>query len=222
MSNWDILIIDNSGSMASKRQDIVKGFNDLVSKQQEQNSTNMFTAITFNDKVKLFKEGKFANISKIDIEDIITRGTTALFDAVGKVYDMILDNNICETITLTVITDGQENSSKNYTIKELNERKKLIDEHFTFKMIFIGADISCIEESELLLHASQNINCSGNIQEALNIASRTMSSVREGSQYVPEGIVDIHHVEQCVMKRSFSLSDESLPKVKRCKTFCNS
>lgn len=222
MIGWDILIIDNSASMSLNKKDIVEGFNNLLSQQQKENSTNLFTVISFNDTVELFKEGKFTDISEIDYDEIITKGKTALFDAVGEVYDMILDDYyMYKNITLTVITDGKENSSEKYTIQKLNEKKKLIDEkQFTFKMVFIGADISCITESELNTHSSQNVDCSGDIKEALKVASETMSSSREGSQYTPEGIVDINSVEQCVMKRSFSLSDEIPTKVKRCKTFC--
>ncbi len=221
MSDWDILVLDKSGSMFKNKQDLVDGFNNLVLEQKEEKSTNLFTVITFNDVVEVFKEEIFPNVSEIKDSDIITKGTTALLDAVGEVYDMILNNDKYTKITLTVITDGQENSSRNYTIETLNEKKKLIDKKYTLNMVFIGADISCVTENEVNTHASQSVDCSGNIQEALRIASRTMSSGRDGSQYIPEGIVDLNPVTPLVMKRSFSCTNERPPKVKRCKTFCD-
>tara|TARA_Y100000992_G_scaffold301344_1_gene272016 strand:- start:1955 stop:2623 length:669 start_codon:yes stop_codon:yes gene_type:complete len=221
MSDWDILVLDKSGSMFKNKQDLVDGFNNLVLEQKEEKSANLFTVITFNDVVEVFKEEIFPNVSEIKDSDIITKGTTALLDAVGEVYDMILNNDKYTKITLTVITDGQENSSRNYTIETLNEKKKLIDKKYTLNMVFIGADISCVTENEVNTHASQRVDCSGNIQEALRIASRTMSSGRDCSQYIPEGIVDLNPVTPLVMKRSFSCTNERPPKVKRCKTFCD-
>lgn len=222
MSNWDILVLDKSASMFKNKKDLIDGFNNLVLEQQVEKSTNLLTVITFNNRVEVFKEETFPNVSKIEDSDIITKGSTALLDAVGEVYDMILNNDNYTNITLTIITDGQENSSKNYTIDNLNERKKLIDEKYTLNMIFIGADISCVTENEVNAHASQSVDCSGNIQHALRIASRTMSSGRDGSQYIPEGIVEPNPVTPLVMKRSFSSTNERPPKVKRCKTFCKS
>tara|TARA_B100000212_G_scaffold342141_1_gene327890 strand:- start:2510 stop:3178 length:669 start_codon:yes stop_codon:yes gene_type:complete len=221
MPDWDILVLDKSGSMFKNKQDLVDGFNNLVTEQKEEKSANFLTVITFNDVVEVFKEETFPNVSKIENSDIITKGTTALLDAVGEVYDMILNNDKYKKITLTVITDGQENSSRNYTIETLNEKKKLIDEKYTLNMVFIGADISCVTENEVNTHASQSVDCSGDIQEALRIASRSMSSGRDSSQYIPEGIVYSNPVTPLVMKRSFSSTNERPPKVKRCKTLCD-
>lgn len=221
MSNWDILVLDNSASMSKNKKDLVDGFNNLVLEQKAEKSTNLLTVITFNNRVEVFKEETFPNVSKIEDSDIITKGSTALLDAVGEVYEMILNNNNYTNITLTIITDGQENSSKNYTIDNLNKKKKLIDEKYTLNMIFIGADISCITENEVNTHASQNVDCSGNIQHALRIASRTMSSGRDGSQYTPEGIVEPNSVTPVEIKKSFSSTNERPPKIKRCRTLCN-
>ena len=222
MSNWDILVLDKSGSMFQNKKDLINGFNELVSEQKQEKSTNLFTVITFNDVVEVFMEESFPNVSEIKESDIITKGTTALLDAIGEVYDMILNNDKYTNVTLTVITDGHENSSKIYTIDTLNEKKKLIDNKYTLKMVFIGADISCVTNNEVNSHATQSVDCSRNIHKALRIASRTMSSSREGSQYIPEGIVDINPVTPLVMKRSFSSTHERPPKVKRCKTFWDS
>ena len=236
MSGWDILVLDKSDSMFKNKNDLINGFNNLVSEQKAEKSTNLFTVITFNDTVELLKEETFPNVSEIRDSDIITKGSTALLDAVGEVYDTILNNDKYTKITLTVITDGQENSSKNYTIETLNEKKKTIDLKYTLNVVFIGADISCITKNEFNTHASQSVDCSGNIQEALRIASRTMSSGRDGIQYIPEGIVDSNPItplvmkRSCssanerplVMKRSCSSANERPPKVKRCKTFCDS
>lgn len=222
MANWDILLLDKSGSMMQNKKDLIEGFNELVNEQKKEESDNLFTVFTFNNEVELFKEDKFENFEKIDNTDIITKGSTALYDAIGNAYDMILENKMYKNITLTVITDGQENSSKFYTIDTLNDKKKQIDENFTIKMVFIGADISCITGENITLHASQSVDCRGDIYRALRIASRTMSSQRDGSEYIPEESISqgVNPVTPLVMKRSRSCNSGDPPKVKRCKSIC--
>tara|TARA_B100001769_G_scaffold164213_1_gene129075 strand:+ start:141 stop:809 length:669 start_codon:yes stop_codon:yes gene_type:complete len=220
MTNWDILLLDKSGSMIDNKTDLINGFNELVNEQKKEESGNLFTVLTFNNEVELFKEGKFQNFQEIDNNSIITKGSTALYDAIGNAYDMILKNKMYTNITLTVITDGLENSSKFYTIDMLNDKKKQIDEKYTIKMVFIGADISCITEEHIALHASQSVDCSGNIHRALRIASRTMSSQREGIEYVPEESIQVNPVTPLIMKRSRSCNSAEVPKLKRCKTIC--
>jgi uncharacterized protein YegL len=222
MANWDILLLDKSESMMQNKKDLIEGFNELVNEQKEKGSDNLFTVLTFNNEVELFKEDKFENFEKIDNTDIITKGSTALYDAIGNAYDMILENKMYKNITLTVITDGQENSSKFYTIDTLNDKKKQIDENFTIKMVFIGTDISCITGENITLHASQSVDCGGDIHKALRIASRTMSSQRDGSEYIPEEFISqgVNPVTPLVMKRNKSCSSEDQPKVKRCRSIC--
>lgn len=218
MANWDILLLDKSGSMMQNKKDLIEGVNELVNEQKKEGSDNLFTVFTFNNEVELFKEDKFENFEKIDNTDIIIKGTTALYDAIGNAYDMILENKMYRNITLTVITDGQENSSKFYTIDTLNDKKKQIDENFTIKMVFIGADISCITGENITLHASQNIDCRGDIYRALRIASRTMSSQRNGDEYIPEESISqrVNPVTPLVMKRSRSCNFGAPLKVKSC------
>ena len=59
MSDWDILLLDISGSMTKSKNDLINGFNELVNEQQKEKGDNLFTVLTFNDEVELFKEDKF-------------------------------------------------------------------------------------------------------------------------------------------------------------------
>ena len=94
--------------------------------------------------------------------------------------------------------------------------------NFTIKMVFIGADISCITEENITLHASHSVDCGGDIHRALRIASRTMSSQRDGREYIPEESISqgVYPVTPLVMKRSRSCNSGDPPKVKRCRSMC--
>ena len=210
---WDILIVDKSASMIHNIEDIKKGFNELIKEQTEQESENRFTVIAFNTNVEILSDDIFVNT--LDVIDELTnvKGLTALLDAIGEAYSLILEQTDIKDITLTVITDGQENSSKHYTISELDNLKKDIDKDYNLKMTFIGADKDCLYGNPIALHAHVSLSCEGNLLGAMRTASSSMSSQREGTDYIPEGIVDISQNKvsstdksPLLMKRSMTLS----------------
>jgi hypothetical protein len=227
MSNWNILVLDRSASMLSQKQRLIEGYNNLVNEQKEQGSTDKFTVIGFNTGVKTIKDEYFPNVSIMNDEDFITQGCTALLDAIGTVYNIILDNSEYDNVTITVITDGMENSSKIFTFDTLNDKRKEIDKHYNINFLFIGADISCLENNVMLSHVSQSVNYDGNIVQAMKTASRSMSSQRDGIEYIPDGVVNISPKESSTSqpsnvpmlnKRQHSSVDP--PYVSRCEKLC--
>ncbi len=212
---WDILIVDKSASMIHNIEDIKKGFNELMEEQMKQESENRFTIIAFNTNVEILSDDIFANT--LDVIDELTnvKGLTSLLDAIGKAYDLILKQKDTKDITLTVITDGQENSSKHYSVSELDNIKKEIDKDYNLKMTFIGADKDCIYGNPISLHANLSVSCEGNLLKAMRTASSSMSSQRDGTDYTPEGVVDINSsdinstVKTPIIKRSSTHSSDN-------------
>ena len=127
MENWDIIVIDKSASMLPNITKIIEGFNNLVIEQKNQGSINKFTVIGFNSFVEIMKNEKFPDVSHLKESDLVLKGSTALLDAMGNVYDMIysnkkVKNGAYKTVNITIITDGFENSSKFYTLEDLDEK----------------------------------------------------------------------------------------------------
>jgi hypothetical protein len=209
---WDILIVDKSASMIHNIQDIKKGFNELIKEQIEQDSKNRFTVIAFNTDVEILSDDIFTNT--LDVIDELTNvnGLTSLLDAIGKAYNLILKQKDTKDITLTVITDGQENSSRHYTVSQLDILKKDIDKDYNINMTFIGADKDCLYGNPIALHANVSLSCEGNLLGAMRTASSSMSSQRDGTHYTPEGVVNIeskdssYTIKTPIIKRSPTLS----------------
>tara|TARA_B100000963_G_scaffold361809_1_gene399863 strand:- start:2375 stop:3055 length:681 start_codon:yes stop_codon:yes gene_type:complete len=222
---WDILLLDNSSSMLPNTTLVEKGYNNLVEEQINQGSTNKFTVITFNEEVEIIKDEKFPNVSKMEKGEYTTKKCTALLDAVGYSYELILNNPEYDIITLTIITDGLENSSKIYTVEKLNEKKESIDKHHNLKIVFIGADISCIKGNSIKNQMNQSIDCSGDILYAMREASRTMSSQRENTEYISDGIVTNEelNIEQNIENKPIlkrQLTSVEPPILTRCEKLC--
>lgn len=145
----NLIILDESGSMESIKTTIINGFNEIVQtikgiEQQFPEQEHFISLISFNglgQKVIHFMDPA----SKLEqINDSLYRpdASTPLYDAMGTGINKLklaLEGNEKHNVLVTVLTDGEENASKEFTgaaIKALIETLK--KQRWTFT--YIGAD----------------------------------------------------------------------------------
>ena len=90
-------------------------------------------------------------------ETYMPRGTTALLDAIGRTVNdvgqklsSIEEENRPDKVMVVVITDGQENASREFNKDQI---KKLIDEQtnkYKWDFVFLGAGIDAITDGSTL------------------------------------------------------------------------
>lgn len=113
------IIIDDSGSMATKRARVEAAALDLV---RESNPQDEVFIVNFNDEA--FLDVPFTNdIKKMEqgLARIDSRGGTAMRDAVSMSLDYIRDKGKKDKKVLLVITDGADNAS-NSTLERVVSR----------------------------------------------------------------------------------------------------
>ena len=176
---WDIILIDTSASMILSTNDVKQGIDDLFSEQIQDNSTNKLSIFTFNTKVYKNGDYYFPNPPNVETIDLRCFCKTSLIDAIGTVYQMILDdlNTEYSLISINIITDGIENSSKNYKLEDILESRIKILEKQKIVINFIGADETCLDDSEKY-QTTTSRNCNGDFIMAFQSLSDTMSSQR--------------------------------------------
>lgn len=177
MSAWNILLVDASASMFSNVDSVNKGIVDLFIEQEE--NKDRFTFLTFNTDIQCLIDTDFNEINPENIiRRIVNHGLTALYDAVGHVYEMVL-NECPEYVNITVITDGHENSSKNHTLESLKTLREKIDEMCNINVTFICENENVLNNnSAIISHANESCEVAGDYTKAFRTVSRTMSSVR--------------------------------------------
>lgn len=146
---YNLIILDESGSMESIRKTIINGFNEVVQTikgiaiefpEQE----HYVTMITFNSLgIKTILDNEHvASLHEIDERIYCPNHNTPLFDAMGFGINGLRKITASETeynVLVTILTDGEENASKEYNgsiIKALVEELKLANWTFTY----IGAN----------------------------------------------------------------------------------
>jgi Ca-activated chloride channel homolog len=117
------LVIDNSGSMRDKRPRVNEAALTLV---QNSNPQDEAFVVNFNDDYYLDLDKDFSSSIpelKEALERIDARGSTALYDAVIGSLDHLKKGNK-EKKVLLVVTDGEDNTSRNSLEKTVREIQK--------------------------------------------------------------------------------------------------
>ncbi|HVO61335.1 MAG TPA: VWA domain-containing protein [Terriglobales bacterium] len=104
------IVIDNSGSMREKRDNVNKAAINLV---RASNPQDEVFVVNFNDEYYLDQDFTAA-IPKLReaLEKVESRGGTALYDAVVASADHLKKNAKLEKKVLFVVTDGEDNASR--------------------------------------------------------------------------------------------------------------
>ncbi len=146
---FNLIILDESGSMYSIKSATIRGFNEVVQtikgvEKQFPEQEHFISLISFNGlgiKTILFNE-PVKTLEEIDKKNYQPNSSTPLYDAMGfsinklkNEIDALPENNVL----VTILTDGEENDSKEYngeSIKKLVEEMKGMGWTFTY----IGAN----------------------------------------------------------------------------------
>jgi uncharacterized protein YegL len=144
-----VVVLDESGSMSHGKDDTMGGFNEFISTQKKLPGEVNFTFVKFSDYYKIINDGVSINhVAALNESNFTPSNSTALLDAVGKTINNIgnrlsnTDENLKpEKVLFVVITDGQENSSKEFTRANIFEMVKHQKEKYQWEFLFMGADV---------------------------------------------------------------------------------
>jgi uncharacterized protein YegL len=130
-----ICILDRSGSMAEGGiiYESINGFNNFLEEQKKPKDEATITVALFDDRYELlYDDVDIRKVEKITYDIWYPRGTTALFDAIGKTINTVrakhttLGSNKPAKVLVCIVTDGKENASQEYTSRD--KIKSLIKE----------------------------------------------------------------------------------------------
>lgn len=150
---YNLVILDKSGSMASICTEAINGYNETLASIKATQEEFSETQEHFISLAAFCNHGidMIHNMTPINEAEKLTREKykpcclTPLFDAIGTTVKS-LQKKIADkpnsAVIVTIITDGQENASKEWNAKTVN---KLIEdckeEGWTFSFIGAGEDV---------------------------------------------------------------------------------
>lgn len=183
------VLTDRSGSMSSIRKDVIGGFNTLLRDQQKEDGQCLVTYAQFDHEYEeVFADEPIANVKPLTGETFVPRGQTALLDAWGRSMialksriEALPENERPGQVIFVVITDGQENHSREFRRDKINEmvtKSKEAGWAFTFlaanqDAVAVGGRYGIDANSSLQFSAS-----AGGVEATYGAVSRGISNVR--------------------------------------------
>ena len=151
---YNLIILDESGSMQSIKKTIINGFNEVVQTiktvaVQYPEQEHSVTFISFNsiDLKKIVENSSIESLNEIDERSYTPNGGTPLFDAMGSSFfnlECIIakDNPKNYNVLVTILTDGEENASKEHTLQSIKAKiEELTLKNWTFTYIGANHDV---------------------------------------------------------------------------------
>lgn len=153
---YHLLILDKSGSMSSIANAAISGVNETIAsiqasaKKHEEDQEHFFSLLAFCgcERKYIFENVPAAEIRQITAADYQPCCMTPLYDAIGLSVNRLMNTMEKDEGALaqvTIITDGYENDSKEYSqkaVKGLIERQRA--KNWTFAFIGANQDVESV------------------------------------------------------------------------------
>jgi uncharacterized protein YegL len=148
-----VFILDKSGSMSGLENDTIGGYNSMLEKQKAVEGECHITTVLFANGYELLHDRiDIRAVGQITEKEYSVGGGTALLDAIGKTIHKIgnaqrhtADDYRAEKVMFVIITDGEENSSCEYSSDKVKEQIEHQKTKYGWEFIFLGANIDAVQ-----------------------------------------------------------------------------
>jgi uncharacterized protein YegL len=185
-----LIVLDRSGSMSSIRNDMVGGLDELLRTHAKEPGLLTVDVVTFDDRIEVTHH--FAQPNDVHIE-LVPRGSTALHDAMGFAINGfgaalagLPEHARPGNVQVIIVTDGEENASREYTADTVRELVKQQTEQYKWDFLFLGADQDAVlTASQLGIDADKALTFARgteNLHAMTGALTEKLSAVRAGSR----------------------------------------
>lgn len=187
------IVLDRSGSMTKLTAETLAGFNKFLADQKAVDGEAVMTLATFSSDYTLVHDFcKLGSVAELTLDTYKTGGYTALLDALGRTIDAtgvklatMAEEDRPSKVIFVVITDGQENFSREFNRSQVFEKITHQREKYGWEFVFLGANQDAIQEGMKLGVSMQNaFTYSADVagtQAIYNSVSSNMTTYRGGA-----------------------------------------
>lgn len=150
---WIIEVVDESGSMGDIKSDTIGAYNLFINEQKKVEGDALISLVKFNTKIeKVYENLDIKEVPLLNDGNYIPQSYTRLYDAIGYTIKEVknkikalTEEEKPEKVLFVILTDGQENRSKDYNREKVfNKIKKYEAKNWEF--IYLGANQDAMEE----------------------------------------------------------------------------
>ena len=188
MTTYITFVLDETGSMSCCKEETIAGFNSYIKELRDELKDTKFSFMKFNSKEMnwVYKDVDLTFVKKLSDKNYKPKTMTPLWDAFGLAVQNMEEKDIKEKdkVIITVLTDGFENFSKEFTADSV---AKMISEHKDWAINFLGADMDAWEDVGRGLGMSKRSTYtfnSADIEETLGFAGTSTVAYAKGETTV--------------------------------------
>jgi uncharacterized protein YegL len=186
-----VFILDKSGSMGRLESDTIGGYNSMLEKQQAVEGDCHITTVLFDNDYELLHDRiDIKAVSPITEKEYYVGGSTALLDAIGKTIHKTgnaqkhtADEYRAEKVIFVIITDGEENSSCEYSAHRVKHMIERQTNRYGWEFIYLGANIDAVETAGrygIAVGRAQNFHADGDgVELNFQVVSEAVATYRE-------------------------------------------
>lgn len=136
------MLLDRSGSMASLWKEALGSINGYVD-EMKRSDTVFLAAFDSVNPFDVIRDVKISKWTPITSDEVTPRGGTPLNDAAGKLLSKLFEDDPRKAVVV-IMTDGEENSSQEYTTTAIKSKLDMAKEK-GYEVVFLGANFSKVE-----------------------------------------------------------------------------
>lgn len=152
MKSMICLILDRSGSMQGRENDVIGGVNSFLDEQKKLPDPASIAFVRFDtEATERFRPMQaLAECQPLTKADYQPRGGTPLLDAIGKTIAQLDEDwkaEQPERAIVVIVTDGEENASREYKKAKIQEMVKARQDSGKWAFIYLGANVDAFAEA---------------------------------------------------------------------------
>lgn len=195
------LLLDRSGSMGSVQQATIDGYNEYINSLKDDGGKYKVSLTLFDSdhtgKLCLEKRHDAVNID--DVPELTTetyqpRGGTPLIDAFCTTLNDVT-TRADEKNLFVVLTDGEENMSKEYKSSDMKRLKKKFENKGNWSFVYIGANQDAWAIAKDWGYSLNNVSNYNSTVKGTGAAFATMSVATRSFSVSPSSTTDAYFTD---------------------------
>jgi len=152
MKTMICLILDRSGSMGGRENDVVNGVNSFIEEQKKLPDPASIAFVRFDtEATERFRPMQsLPEVKALERAEYQPRGGTPLLDAVGSTITALDEDwkrEQPERCIVVIVTDGEENASREYTKQKVKDLIQARQDSGKWAFIYLGANVDSFAEA---------------------------------------------------------------------------
>jgi len=144
-----VVLLDRSGSMEKILNDTIGGFNTFLRQQKEQREARIRFSLTLFSTNNPEIEERYSDVDINEVEELNTQnyrplGGTPLWDAIGATINKLADK---KDLLFVIITDGEENSSKEYKTEAVKKIIEQQEKEANWQFLYLGVGLDNFDDA---------------------------------------------------------------------------